>query len=232
MPFGSLVHSDDCGAHSHSAPDSLMPKARGIPRILWLRGPSLVPLGFHGAEGRSFSFSALRSHSHHLVCLEKLCSPDCLSQISLVLTGTFHGSRYEADDSFSIAFCPRSATRQDQTRPDQTRQDKTRQDETRRDETRRDETRQDKTRQDKTRQLQHYQGKGKLSRHQFHSVWCPLSPHPYLIIQRIPACIRPSTKVYDDKKNSISDNLLHGGLSAEIGLAARFFWMRVHVSRN
>ena len=65
-----------------------MPEARAIPQILWSKGPSHVPPGFHnttqnfGADGRLSSFSALGSHSHHLVYLEKLFCTDCLSQIS------------------------------------------------------------------------------------------------------------------------------------------------------
>ena len=49
------------------APDRLMPEARGITRILWLRGPSHVPLGFHnitqdfGADGRPTSWNGRTS---------------------------------------------------------------------------------------------------------------------------------------------------------------------------
>ena len=84
MPFGSLVHSDDCGLHSHFAPDRLVPEARGLPQILWSKGSSQD----FGAEGRPSSFSLPGPHALHFVSLEKLCSPDCLSQISSGLHST------------------------------------------------------------------------------------------------------------------------------------------------
>ena len=92
-PFGSLVHSDDCGLHSHFAPDRSMPEAQRAPQILQSKISSHVPLGFpnitqnFGADGRPSSFSQPRSHSDHLH-LEKLLFPDCLSQISSGLHST------------------------------------------------------------------------------------------------------------------------------------------------
>ena len=55
MPFGSLVHSDDCGLHSHFAPDRLILKARGIPQILWSKRIVTRTSGLsqHHAELRS-----------------------------------------------------------------------------------------------------------------------------------------------------------------------------------
>ena len=118
-PFGSLVHSDDCGFHSHFAPDRLMPQAQGIPQILWSKGRHTYLRAFpdimrsFGADGKPFSFSLPRSSSDYPVYLEKLHSQDCLSSspracIPPSLTG-IHWFQIRADNSFPTRyFCQSS----------------------------------------------------------------------------------------------------------------------------